>query len=179
MSDDLNSVESAAPISALEIARRQIVFARDYTLTLLEDVADDEWFVIPSGMHTNFAWQVGHLAMAEYGLCLFRVRGRQSVDMELMSSAFRKKYSRGSTPDSDPGNNPSPTELRSTFDAVHRQSLEEMATYREENLQEPIDMPYAVFPNKLGALYFCASHELLHAGQIGMLRRAFGKSPVR
>jgi hypothetical protein len=46
--------------------------------------------------------QVGHLAMAQYGLCLFRIRGRQSEDAELMSSAFRKKYFKGTTPDAHP-----------------------------------------------------------------------------
>jgi len=40
-------------------------------------------------------------------------------------------------------------------------------------------MPYAVHANKLGGLIFCSHHEMLHAGQIGLLRRLLGKQPLR
>lgn len=165
--------------AALQLAVEQIKFARAYTLSLLADVDDAEWFRVPAGGTTHIGWQIGHLAMAEYGLCLFRQRGRTPEDLELMPSKFRKQFSRGSTPDLDPANNPSPTELRNTFDRIHRQCLREMNTFPAEQLNEPIDMPYAAYPNKLGALLFCSHHEMLHAGQIGLLRRLLGKSPIR
>jgi hypothetical protein len=40
--------------------------------------------------------------MAQYGLCLFRLRGRQEIDADLMTSSFRKQFSRGRRP-SRPG----------------------------------------------------------------------------
>ena len=85
---------------SLTLAVIQIEFAREYTHSLIDDVEDDVWFTIPEGCVTHVAWQVGHLAMAQYGLCLFRIRGRQPEDNELMSSAFRKKYSKGTVVDS-------------------------------------------------------------------------------
>jgi hypothetical protein len=163
----------------LEIARKQIEFARNYSLTLLDDVAGDDWFRQPPGAVTHLAWQVGHLAMAEYGLGLFRLRGRFAEDIELMSSRFRKQFSRGSTPDPDPAKNPDPDEIRGVFDRVHRQVMAELPSYTEADLQAKIEEPYAVFDTKLGALYFCSAHEMLHAGQIGLLRRLLGKPPVR
>jgi hypothetical protein len=36
-----------------------------------------------------------------------------------------------------------------------------------------------VTPTRLGALLFSSHHEMLHAGQIGVLRRLLGKAPVR
>ncbi len=80
--------------SRIELVLGQIRFAREYTLSLLADVGTDDWFQMPAGCSTHLAWQVGHLAMAQYGLCLFRMRGRADVDMELMSSSFRKKFSK-------------------------------------------------------------------------------------
>ena len=124
-------------------------FRADYTLSLLADIAEDEWFRVPPGAKTHLAWQVGHLAMAEYGLCLFRVRGRKSEDLELMPSKFRKQYSRGSTPDANPATQSTPAELLATLAAIHTQSLTEMATYTSAQLDEPTDMPYAVYPTKL------------------------------
>ena len=166
-------------LAHLDIARRQIEFARTYTHSLLQDLEDADWFRQPREGVTHIAWQVGHLAMAEYGLCLFRIRGRQPEDLELMSGKFRKQFSKGSLPDSNPATNPSAREIREVLDRVHQQALREMAGYSEALLNEPAEDPRAVFETKLGALFFCSHHELLHAGQIGLLRRLLGKPPVR
>jgi uncharacterized damage-inducible protein DinB len=163
----------------LELAIKQIEFARWATLSLLEDIEPAEWFVTPAGCPTNVAWQVGHLAMAQYGLCLFRQRGRQEIDLELMTSSFRKLYSRGTTPSIDTQHQPSAEEIRATFDRVHSQCLKELPSLTSEQLAETVEMPFAAYPNKLGCLLFCSHHEMLHAGQIGLLRRLLGKKPIR
>ena len=95
-----------------ELAVAQIVSARQYLEALLADIDDDLWFSMPAGCATHVAWQVGHLAMAEYGLCLFRQRGREPADLELMPGSFRKQFQRGSQPDPDPAANPAPAEIR-------------------------------------------------------------------
>lgn len=166
-------------MSLAELALAQIVSARQYLQTLLADLPDDEWFVMPTGTATHVAWQVGHLAMAEYGLCLFRQRGRTSADLELMPGTFRKQFQRGSQPQPDPQQNPTPAEIRQALDTVHSQVLAEVPTFTDEQLSQPADMPYAAQPTRYGALLFCAHHEMLHAGQIGLLRRLLGHPPVR
>jgi hypothetical protein len=163
----------------LEIVLKQLEFARGYTLSLLADIGDADWFATPAGTVTHLGWQMGHIAMAEYGLCLFRQRGRQPDDLQLMSSSFRKQFSRGSTPEPDPAKNPPIEEIRQTFDAVHQQVLAEIPTFTSASLDEPCDLPYAGYPTKFGALLLASHHELLHAGQIGLLRRLLGKAPVR
>jgi hypothetical protein len=167
------------PTMSLDLAIKQLEFARSYTLSLLADIPPGEWFVMPPGCGTHVAWQVGHLAMAEYGLCLFRQRGRSEVDLTLMTGSFRKAFSRGTTPEPDSAKNPSPEELRNILDKVHAQVLIELPSLTSEQLAEPVDMPYAAYPNKLGCLLFASHHEMLHAGQLGLLRRLLGKSPVR
>ena len=164
---------------SLTLALQQIQFARNYTLSLLGEIDETDWFIVPEGSPTHVAWQVGHLAMAEYGLCLFRQRGRQPVDLELMSSSFRKLFSRGSVPSADAAKYPPVSEIRATFDRVHAQVLAEAPAFTPEQLKESVDMPYAVEPTKLGSLLFCSHHEMLHAGQLGLLRRLLGKVPIR
>jgi hypothetical protein len=171
--------EGMDELSNLELACRQIAAARRYTLTLLDGLDDADFFRRPSETLTHIAWQVGHLAMAEYGLCLFRIRGRRPEDLELMPSKFRKAFSRGSTPVDDPQAYPPIAEIRRVFDVIHDQAMQELGECRAEDLEEKIEEPYAVFDTKLGALFFCAHHEMLHAGQIGLLRRLIGKPPVR
>ena len=169
--------------SRLEIALKHIVSARDYTHTLLEGLESDDWFWQPSGPEgngiTHIAWQVGHLAMAQYGLTLFRQRGRQPDDTELMSGKFRKLFSKGSTPKSDPSAYPPVGEIRDVFDKVFAQAKLEVPDFDDASLDEPVDPPHAAFATKYGCLLFAADHEMLHAGQIGLLRRLMGKEPVR
>jgi hypothetical protein len=163
----------------LEIATRQIEFARKYTMGLIADVEPARWFEMPPGGVTHLAWQIGHLAMAEYGLCLFRIRGRRPEDLQLMSSDFRKQYSRGSMPNPDPAANAAPSELLAVLDRVHAQVLKELNEYSDDQLDAPGEEPLAVFTTRLGSVYFCAAHEMIHAGQIGLLRRLLGKPPIR
>lgn len=163
----------------LEVAQKQIEFARSYTMTLLDEVPDEYWFRQPSEGVTHIAWQVGHLAMAQYGLCLFRQRGRAEIDTELMSSSFRKKFSKGTTPSADADFYPTRDEILETFDRVYDQAMKEISDLTDDQLDNPIDMPYAGYATQLGALLFCSHHELIHAGQIGLIRRLLGKDPVR
>jgi hypothetical protein len=160
-------------------ALQQIDFARSYMLAILAEIDEADWFTMPAGCPTHVAWQVGHLAMAEYGLCLFRQRGRQEIDTELMSSNFRKQFSRGSVPDADASTYPSVADIRSTLDRVHEQVRKELPTFTTEQLKEPSEPPTAVEPTKLGSLLLCSHHEMVHAGQLGLIRRLLGKPPVR
>ena len=131
------------------------------------------------GNSSHIAWQVGHLAVAQYGLLLFRQRGRLSSDRELMPGWLRKQFGRGSKPANSIERMPSRNELLEKLHAVHLQSLDTLQTLSPSTLREPIDMPYVVYPAKLGALLFAPIHEAIHAGQIGMLRRQHGLEPIR
>jgi hypothetical protein len=162
-----------------DLALQQIEFARAYTLSIVDAIDENQWFTMPAGCPTHVAWQVGHLAMAQYGLCLYRLRGRQEVDLSLMTSGFRKLFSKGTVPDADAGKYPSPAEIRATLDRVHAQVRIEAPSFTEQQLAEPVDMPYAVHANKLGGLLFCSHHEMIHAGQLGLLRRLLGQQPIR
>lgn len=171
---------SAAQLVAMRDAMLgQMQFARNYTLTLLEGVPDALWTVAPPGLPTHFSWQIGHLAVAQYGLMLFRQRGRAEVDLELMPSALRKRYARASTPALDGAEPHSREEMMAILDRIHREAMDCVQQLSPEVLAEPTEMPYAAYPIKLGALLFCPLHESIHAGQIGLLRRAHGLPPVR
>lgn len=163
----------------LEIAKNQIESARKYMLGNVEGLSDDQWFWMPESGISHIAWQVGHLAMAQYGLTLFRQRGRAEVDTTLMSGKFRKRFMKGTKPSSDPTDHPQPEEILEVLNRVHQQMLLELESFDGDSLDEPMDEPYSGFPTRYGSLLFCASHEMLHAGQIGMLRRLMGKDPIR
>lgn len=182
---DARRVSCSGPVAAmsisprLELVRLHLRSAREYLLTLLEDLQPDDWFWMPPGEVTHIAWQAGHLAMAQYGLCLFRQRGRQEVDSELMSGAFRKRFMKGTTPSTDRAGHPQPEEIRDVLDRVYRQVMLELPGFEGPGLDEAVEPPYAAFATRYGSLLFAGQHEMLHAGQIGLLRRLMGKPPLR
>ncbi|TWU01550.1 DinB family protein [Neorhodopirellula pilleata] len=171
------TVDEAATM--LQAAIGQIEWARAYTLELLAATPRELWCQSPAGLPTHVAWQVGHLAVSQYGLLMFRMRGRRPEDLELIPGKLRKTYGRGGTPPAGGDGAFSPDELFDKLAEVHRLAMDEITMIEPQMLLEPVDMPYAVYPCKLGAVLFCPMHESLHAGQIGVLRRGLGLEPIR
>jgi uncharacterized damage-inducible protein DinB len=163
----------------LTIAIRKMEFTRKYTLSLVEDLSDDDWYWSPEKFCTHIAWQVGHIAMSHYGLTLFRQRGRGEIDSKLMTGKFRKLFMKGTVPKPEREAYPSPQEIVEVLEKVRTQTRAEIASFDGEQLDEPIDAPHAAYGTRYGALLFVSDHEMLHAGQIGMLRRLMGKDPLR
>ncbi len=157
----------------------QISLTRKYTESLLDGVASEDWFRMPSEGVTHVGWQVGHMAVAQYSLALKRIRGSRKEDSRLVSAELMTLFGKGSTPRADAGAYPGPDEIRRVFDDVHRQAVGELADVADRVLDEPTEPPHPMFSTKLGALLFCPQHEMLHAGQIGLLRRLLGSAPLR
>lgn len=165
-------------MSRLQMAIDQIVFARNYTVWLLDSVGEKDWFRRPAEGVTHVAWQVGHLAMAQYRMGMDRIRGPRPEDAALISEDFLRHFGRDSTPDPDPSKYPSPGEIRAVFDRVHRQLLRELPGLPESELDAPLVKTHSKVNTKLGALLWCGQHEMVHAGQIGLLRRLLGYPPL-
>ena len=114
-----------------------------------------------------------------YGLILLRIRGKEREDRAFITNDFIRCFKKGSTPTNDTSAYPTAEEIRATFDAVFARCLDEMQSFTSEVLAESLPAPTAVYENKLGSILFCPMHEMLHAGQIGALRRQLGKEPIR
>lgn len=163
----------------LDLAISQIEYARKYTLGLIEDVPDGDWFTQVSNCPTHLAWQVGHLAMAQYALTMLRIRGKEREDEQILSKKFFRAFQKGTQPVFDPAQYPSIDEIRDTMQKVHIASLEELRRETDESLDVNLPEPHALFATKLGSVFFCSIHEMMHAGQIGLWRRMTGRAPLR
>ena len=164
-------------MSRLRDALDAIRFARAYSLGLIDSFAPADWFRMPAGGVTHLAWQVGHLAMAQYRLCVERVRGVRPEDARVVPPEFLTLFFRDSVPDPDPARYPNPAELRRVLDGVHDRVLAELADWPDADLDAPTLTPHKFCKTKLDCLRWCSAHEMLHAGQIGLLRRLLGQPP--
>lgn len=176
---DVTQLDEAQVLAHRDAALGQMKFNRTYLKGMLEKVPTELWTTIPAGATSHLLWQVGHIAVAQYGLLLFRQRGRAEGDVQLMPGWLRKNFGRGSQASVDATYNPTAEEMLILLDTIDEQSHREAAGYSAKSLLEATEMPYAVYPMKLGALLFAPLHEAIHIGQIGVLRRLLGFEPVR
>lgn len=160
----------------LSLAIDEIRTARSYTRNLLQGTPHDKWFVMPPAGASHIAWQVGHLAIAQYRLLLERIRGRRKSDEALISTDFLKTFGAGSKPASA-DQCPTVDAIMSVFDAVHEQAMCELPALSDASLDEAPTKPHPLFAIKHGSLTWCVRHEMVHAGQIGLLRHQLGCAP--
>ncbi len=166
-------------MSRIEMVVGQLCSTRKYTESLLDGLSPDAWFRMPTEGVTHIAWQVGHIAFGEYYLAMQRIRGPRPEDGELVSEELMGLFGKGSTPRADAEAYPRPDEIRQLLDGVHRRAVEEIGTMPQTVLDEPADPPHAMFSTNFELLLFCPRHEMVHAGQIGLLRRLLGNEPLR
>jgi hypothetical protein len=164
-------------MSRLREALDQIDFARRYTRERIETVPSSEWFTIPPGGVTNLAWQVAHLARSEYRLCLVRLRPRTTADAELISDEVLELFATNTVPTS-PSNFLSAADIRSVFDRVHDRVMNELANYPDAELDLPPLEPHPYLPTRIAALRYAPLHEMIHCGQIALIRRMLGYPPI-
>jgi hypothetical protein len=164
--------------SRLRHALDQITFARGYTVGILDTIDPAEWFRMPAEGVTHVAWQVGHLAMAQYRLCLERLRGVRPDDDQLIPAAMLKAFGRQSVVDPDRTKYPPAAEIRAAFDRVHDRLMAELPGTPDADFDSPILVSHRFCKTKMDCVWWCSAHEMLHAGQIALLRRLFGQKPI-
>ena len=161
----------------------QLSRTRVLTLQMMDRIDDEQWFEMPMGV-THVAWNVGHIAIAEYFLGLFLVRGPKDADNEIIPEAYSGLFGYGSEVSADRAIYPSPDELRAVLNQVHDQVMMETREIAVEALDEPciFDHPdfdhHPIFTTKGGSLEWLSYHEHVHIGQMGLLRRTFGQKPI-
>src|SRR5262249_6898822 len=108
--------------SRLSLLTDSILFARGYTVELIDTIPQAEWFTIPVGCPSNVAWQVGHLARPEPGLLLLRAGGRD-VEAEGLPAGYTPLFLRTMVVEPDPAKSPPAQEIRAVFDRIHEVAL--------------------------------------------------------
>lgn len=172
MSDNPHLADSPRLAAALD----RLQFSRRYVEQFLDDLSDEEWFWSPPEFTTHIAWQVAHLAASQYSLCLLRIRGKQPEDEAIIPWEFFEKYRIGSTPQAGQEHNAPLEEIREIFDNVQAQSLKELFIRTDAELDVPVEKPHPAFDTNLECVAYSPQHELVHAGQIALLRRLMGKA---
>lgn len=103
-------------------------FSHEYAAKLIDAVPHAEWAESPGGV-SCVAWQVGHLAMAQYRLIFERSLGFAADGAGIIPAEYLVLFPRLSVP--GPAGYPRPAELREAFESVHLRALAELESDRK------------------------------------------------
>lgn len=153
--------------------RAALSSTKDILEWYVKDLSDADILVrpVPGANHT--AWQLGHLIDADYGLV-----SEQLPDAKFppLPDGFKDAHStaRASAEGSD--GFLTKDEYVTLFGQVRKASMEAVASLTEADLDRPTIGSMAGFAPTLGdLLLMVATHTLMHAGQVTVLRRKLGK----
>jgi uncharacterized damage-inducible protein DinB len=141
----------------------------------LEDFRDEELLARPhSGAH-HVAWQLGHLILSECQM-VRAVRPESACDLP---AEFIAKHDKASAVKSQMADFYSKDVYISLMDKVRQATLEALKRTSQEDLSKPGPEAMRSYAPKVGSVFLAiANHEMMHSGQIAVVRRVLDKPVV-
>ena len=159
----------------------QIIESRDFVNRLISEIPQDMWFKIPLNTDSNFAWQIGHLMMAQNFHAITVVTGRNEEVNELIPVAkYVRLFNGMGALHRSIGEDVIPSaKLKQQFDAVHNICIESLSKLTDDVLSEkiePIPMKHTIAEIKYEAISWCFKHEMWHSAEMEAIKRDLGYS---
>ena len=158
---------------ALENGLSTMAFARQNTMSFLEDIPEDKvcFQVCPGANHA--LWVLGHLTTAD-DYFLSSIGGKEWRCDE----KFKALFGMGSRPTGSPSDYPRMDEVKELLHDRREALVAWFRSMSEEQLAQPWSGDVAGFAaNHCALMSSIAWHEGLHAGQLTVVRKALGIKP--
>lgn len=141
----------------------------------LEDLTDDDLLVRPvEGAH-NAAWQLGHLICSESQM----IGGIRPQAQTLLSGDFARRHDKSRAFEPAEQWAVSKSEYLRLMELVRSATLSLLRELSEEDLSAAGPEFTRKYAPMVGSVFASiGSHELMHAGQIAVIRRKLGKPVV-
>lgn len=166
-------------MSKIEFIKEQFIESRNFVNRLVSEIPEDLWFTIPENTDSNFAWQIGHLMMAQNFHALTVITGlNEKVNHLIPVAQFNKTFNgMGSLHRSVEKDIVTAKELKEQFKMVYEICLDSLSKQNDDILfdgLEPIPFKHPVADTKYEALSWCFKHEMWHAAEMEAIKRALG-----
>lgn len=161
-------------MNAHDVLKEMLGSARFVMLSYLQDMRDEELLVRPVPGAHHAAWQLGHLIVSErrmvdavapgYGVALpdgFEAAHPKDAGHADAALRFSKRV------------------YEELMQQQRAKTLEALASFSAEALSAPGPEPMRSYAPHVGSIFsMVAGHELMHTGQIAVIRRFLGKPVV-
>lgn len=167
-------------MTTLNFLKNQLAETRKFTKKLIGEMPEDLWYVIPENTNSNFAWQIGHILMAQNFHIFACALGRNQKLMETIPMMEYSKVFRGlgSLERSVEKSFASPETLKEHFDLVYNTCMEGLEKANDEILLqdlEPIPFKHPNASNKYEAISWSFKHEMWHCAEMEHIKMLVGK----
>lgn len=159
-------------MEALDVIKMQLNMGIMVLKMYLEDVSDEELKIRPASKGNSLAWQIGHLICSEH-----KALSALGATMPELSKDFIDDHSFNNAPETkdkikkDEYLNLLSEQRRSTDNFISSLSASDLDKSGPEYMKD-----YA--PTVGSVLLMQGSHMMMHAGQIAVFRREYGKEIV-
>ena len=166
-------------MSKIEFLKDQMIETRNFINRLISELPEDLWYVIPENTESNFAWQIGHLIVAQNFHAITVITGpNEKVSQLIPVNRYNKIFNgMGTLHRSVEASLIPPATLKSQLDCLHEICMENLSQLEDnilENPLEPIPFKHPVATTKYEALSWCFKHEMWHSAEMEEIKRALG-----
>lgn len=149
--------------------------ARFIMTSYLSDMSDSDLLVRPVPGAHHAAWQLGHLITSESQMIL----GVRAGSAPALPPEFLARHDKASARRDAPTDFYSKDQYLSFMNSVREATLSLLGQLSENDLSQPGPEAMRSYAPKVGSVFqSIAHHELMHSGQIAVIRRALGKPVV-
>lgn len=155
--------------------RQQLISARDISERFLADFESPEQWLYQVHPGTNHAlWFAGHMGQTD-NFFVSLIHPARRVEKENWGEMFGM----GSQPSNNPDDYPPPAEVLDFMRDRREALLSALDSLDEDQLDMPTPAGTPDFLADYGMVFQAAAwHEGMHAGQLSIVRRAIGHTPV-
>lgn len=142
------------------------------TQTFLSDLSDADLLVRPVPNANHIAWQLGHFVMAEATMFLPKIPGAKPVTLPPW---FVERHSKEAAASDSNAGFLTKAEYLALAETVRGATLEALSGLTDADLDKDSGLGWDMVPTVASIFQIIANHELMHAGQFTVVRRALGK----
>ncbi len=150
-------------MNRIEFLREQIIESRNFVNRLVSELPEDLWFVIPENTDSNFAWQIGHLIVAQNFHAITVITGwNEKVNRVIPVAQYNKLFNgMGTLHRSVKEEVVTAFVLKNQLDAVHEICIENLLALSDGILYTPLEpIPF--------------KHEMWHSAEMEEIKRRLG-----
>lgn len=157
----------------------QMIESRNFVNRLILEIPQDSWYKIPDNTDSNFAWQIGHIMMAQNFHAITVISGKNKEVNDLIPVADYNKIfnGMGSLHRSVEKDLVSASKLKEHFDSVHKICIDNLTKLNDDILDkklEPIPFKHPIAVTKYEAISWCFKHEMWHSAEMEAIKRDLG-----
>jgi len=167
-------------MTTLEFLTNQLVETRSFTKRLIAEMPEELWFEKPENTDTNFAWQIGHIFLAQHYHIISCSFGRDPKIFEKIPvHSYAKVFSGlGSQHRSVQDDFVTISDLKDNLDFVFDLCIEKLDGANDSILEEDLEPTLFKNPiahNKYDAISWSFKHEMWHCAEMEQIKIKLGK----